>query len=274
MQEKFYHEKQKLQLCGLASVNNLLQGQLYTAKTMNDLANQLPKVENTFFNFHSSFFKIGNYSADLLTTALEQKGKRVLYFDKRKLENLQTIVQENEVVGLLIHNFKKGLIKDTNHWFPILQKNQLWYNLDSKLKEYICLGNFDKLIDFLKKELQNLSMFIVLDDINLNVNANKQNEHSAQDPNKQQVHIQQEQIVDRKEYSDNDNLIQQKQQQQEQNQEQLQEFQQKQQEQQQEFKQQQQESQESLVQQQQEKLDLLKQMDNQDLKDSNQQTNN
>ncbi|CAD8080951.1 unnamed protein product [Paramecium sonneborni] len=216
-----YHQQQKLLLCGLSAVNNLLQNEHYTSQQMNELADSLPNYQKSFFNYHSNFLKIGNYSADVLINALQQVGKQVVYFDKRQPNHLNSIVQDQNLLGFLLNKEEKKFFFTTHHWFSILKKNQNWYNLDGKLKKYTLFKNDENLIEFLNKELKNnLTIFIVYNNKKQIDTQMKENQQQQQQDTVQQENINQQQVVenqlqqldvqliDKKQQIDNENSLQ------------------------------------------------------------------
>ncbi len=82
-EEKIYHERQRLQLCGVHAINNLFQdGSAMNRELMNSICNNLSP--NSFLNPHKSILGVGNYDINALMAALDMKGYEIVWFDKRR----------------------------------------------------------------------------------------------------------------------------------------------------------------------------------------------
>ncbi|UMM21581.1 hypothetical protein L5515_003197 [Caenorhabditis briggsae] len=125
-----YHEKQKLQYCLIHTVNNILQKKEFDATKMDEICYGMN--ESKWFNPHRSWIGTGNYDANILMASLQKHNLKVVWFDKRlgvekiKFEKLRAIVFNIPSRTLL--TLYRG-----RHWFAVVQKNEKFYNLDSKL---------------------------------------------------------------------------------------------------------------------------------------------
>ncbi len=77
-----YHERQRLQLCGLHAVNNLIGEEAFLKKDFDSFVENL--APGVFLNPHKSIFMIGDYDVNVIMTALQTKNYVVQWFDKRK----------------------------------------------------------------------------------------------------------------------------------------------------------------------------------------------
>ena len=78
-----YHERQSRQLCALHVLNNLFQDEKAFAKSdLDEICRRLNP--EAWINPHKSMLGLGNYDANVIMTALEEKGYKMRWFDKRK----------------------------------------------------------------------------------------------------------------------------------------------------------------------------------------------
>lgn len=88
----------------------------------------------------------GNYDANVLISALNSRGKEVVWFDRRKgIEDLLSEVAGygDRLLGMIV-NFptKKWLgMWQGRHWVAIRKVQGLWFNLDSDIAAPICFVN-------------------------------------------------------------------------------------------------------------------------------------
>lgn len=140
---EIYHEKQRLQFCLLHSLNNLFQDKdAFTRADLNVIAERLHIDDpnkgtwtplSAIFKPHHNLLT-GNYDINVLIAALEEKGKRVVWHDRRN--GASTIDLEgsgNELMGIVLNiPVKKyvGLWR-SRHWVTLRTVGGVWYNLDS-----------------------------------------------------------------------------------------------------------------------------------------------
>ncbi|KYR00248.1 hypothetical protein DLAC_03411 [Tieghemostelium lacteum] len=117
-----YFEKQRLKLCGMHALNNLLQEEKFKQKDLDAIAYEID-VSNRFFNPHKSVFGIGNYDANVLIKALTDIGYQVTWFDKRKPTT--EIDFSMNLYGLVINTMEKRFfnIYHARHWIAIKNLN-------------------------------------------------------------------------------------------------------------------------------------------------------
>ncbi|KAI3880212.1 hypothetical protein MKW92_002017 [Papaver armeniacum] len=158
---QIYHEKQKLQFCLLHALNNLFQEKdTFTRANLNTVAEQLvlvdPNRENQkwvpliFKQHHNSV--TGNYDINVLISALEQKGKSVVWHDRRNGASSIDLNKSEDVLMGIILNIPvikfRGLWK-SRHWVAVRRIQGVWYNLDSDLNTPHAFRDTDEVKEFL-----------------------------------------------------------------------------------------------------------------------------
>ncbi|KAF7833754.1 josephin-like protein [Senna tora] len=140
-----YHERQRLQYCLLHCLNNLFQQKdAFTRAGLNAIAEKLilDEPERADWTPLSVVFKphhnvlTGNYDVNVLITALEEKGKSVVWHDRRNGASSIDLDAPNEtlmgvVLNVSVRRFP-GLWK-SRHWITLRRIDGVWYNLDSDL---------------------------------------------------------------------------------------------------------------------------------------------
>ncbi|PWA45057.1 Machado-Joseph disease protein MJD [Artemisia annua] len=138
-----YHERQKLQFCLLHALNNLFQEKnAFTRKHLDEIAEKLvlndpykghwTPLSVIFKPHHNSF--TGNYDINVLISAVEGKGKRVVWHDRRnKASSINLDEPESKLMGIVLNIPVKryGGIWKGRHWVSLRRINGVWYNLDS-----------------------------------------------------------------------------------------------------------------------------------------------
>ncbi|XXG75391.1 hypothetical protein AAC387_Pa07g3908 [Persea americana] len=159
--EEIYHEKQRLQFCLLHALNNLLQEKdLFNRADLDAIANQLvhidPQKEN--WNPLSLIFKphhntlTGNYDINVLIAALEGKGKKVVWHDRRNgASSIDLSLSEEDLIGIIVNIpvSKYGGLWRSRHWVALKRIDGLWYNLDSDLDAPKPLKHEEEVKEFL-----------------------------------------------------------------------------------------------------------------------------
>ncbi|KAK9734724.1 hypothetical protein RND81_04G159300 [Saponaria officinalis] len=142
IKSEIYHERQRLQLCLLHALNNLFQEKdAFTRSNLDKIAEELIDYDPTpeKWTLISAVFKphhnliTGNYDVNVLIAALERRGKKVVWHDKRNGSNS---IGFDGLMGILLNvsvrrygGFWKG-----RHWVALREIDRVWYNLDSDLK--------------------------------------------------------------------------------------------------------------------------------------------
>ncbi|CAK9148361.1 unnamed protein product [Ilex paraguariensis] len=138
-----YHERQRLQFCLLHSLNNLFQEKETFSRTdLNAIAEKLVLNDPTTGTWTpmSVIFKphhnalTGNYDINVLIAALEGKGKRVIWHDRRNgASSIDLDGPEGTLMGIVLNipvRRYAGLWKG-RHWVALRRIEGVWYNLDS-----------------------------------------------------------------------------------------------------------------------------------------------
>ncbi|KAM1309318.1 hypothetical protein EV1_006160 [Malus domestica] len=157
-----YHERQKLQFCLLHSLNNLFQTKdAFTRSSLNEVAEKLvveePNKEKwtpfsvLFKPHHNSL--TGNYDINVLIAALEDKGKNVVWHDRRNGASKIDLdgPEDANLMGILLNvpvRMFAGLWK-SRHWVTLRKIGGVWYNLDSDLVAPAAFEDAEKVREFL-----------------------------------------------------------------------------------------------------------------------------
>jgi len=172
MKDKVYHEKQVRQMCALHVLNNLFQdGSAFTKADLDGICNDLDPT--SWLNPHKSALGLGNYDVNVVMMALQKKGLKAVWFDKRrKVSDLNF----SHVFGLILNvpgDFKLFGISanpfNSKHWIAIKalpDAEGSFYNLDSQLDEPEPIGKEQELVAHLTAELSqdNRELLIVVEE--------------------------------------------------------------------------------------------------------------
>ncbi|KAK7590863.1 hypothetical protein V9T40_002476 [Parthenolecanium corni] len=166
MEEPVYHEKQVKEFCALHALNNLFQKDDAFLKSELDAVcySLAPKV---WFNPHKSLLGLGNYDVNVLIAVLQNKGYQTIWFDQRKNPNC---LQLSKIFGFIMNipnDYHIGYIRlplQRRHWIAIRKVGNCYYNLDSKLKEPLAIGQEAELISYLQQKLSHKDnqLFVVV----------------------------------------------------------------------------------------------------------------
>lgn len=172
-----YHEKQSLQLCLLHCLNNLFQGKdAFTRMELNAIAESLNHDDpnrgawtplSVIFKPHYNALT-GNYDINVLIAALEAKGKKVVWHDRRNgASTIDFDGTENELMGIVLNvRVRKllGLWKG-RHWFTLRRIGGIWYNLDSDFSAPYSFKDTEEVKDFLDENIAaGAEVFLVMQD--------------------------------------------------------------------------------------------------------------
>ncbi|XP_061358043.1 josephin-like protein [Gastrolobium bilobum] len=142
---KIYHERQRLQFCLKHSLNSLFQEKMFTRGSLNAIAGKLARDGSNSRTWKPSFFIFkphhnvftGNYDANVLMAALEEKRKNVIWHDRRKeSRSIDLDAPEDVLMGMVINVSVKKVagIWSVRHWIALRKIDGVWYNLDSNLR--------------------------------------------------------------------------------------------------------------------------------------------
>ncbi|KDP46525.1 hypothetical protein JCGZ_08497 [Jatropha curcas] len=157
---QIYHEKQRLQFCLLHALNNLFQlTEAFTRASLNAIAEKLvlddPSKQSwtpfsiVFKPHHNSF--TGNYDINVLIAALEERGKTVVWHDRRNGASSIELDNDNDLFGIILNVQVRryaGFWK-SRHWVALRKIGGVWYNLDSDLSEPMAFQDADDFRGFL-----------------------------------------------------------------------------------------------------------------------------
>ncbi|KAI7822028.1 Josephin-domain-containing protein [Gamsiella multidivaricata] len=148
-----YHECQSQGQCGKHTLNNLLQGPVFSTTDLDMIAENLRQVaqeslqKTIWKNPYKSPLGMGYYDVTVLEAALNQQGCTLTWFDARRDIAECLSKQDESMVGLIVHvptpprwvPFWKG-----QHWFGILRlSNGAYIDLDSRLSQPMAFAGFD-----------------------------------------------------------------------------------------------------------------------------------
>ncbi|XP_074423631.1 josephin-2 [Larus michahellis] len=146
-----YHERQRLELCALHALNNVLQRPCFTRQAADDICKRL--APDARLNPHRSLLGTGNYDVNVIMAALQGLGLAAVWWDKRRaLERLAL----GEILGFILNvpsNISLGFVAlplRRQHWLAVRQHRGTYYNLDSKLPSPVPIGGEEELRAFLR----------------------------------------------------------------------------------------------------------------------------
>ncbi|XP_053461639.1 josephin-2 isoform X7 [Nycticebus coucang] len=143
-QPSVYHERQRLELCAVHALNNVLQQQLFNQEAADEICKRL--APDSRLNPHRSLLGTGNYDVNVIMAALQGLGLAAVWWDRRRPLSQLALPQ---VLGLILNlpsPVSLGLLSlplRRRHWVALRQVNGIYYNLDSKLRAPEPLGDED-----------------------------------------------------------------------------------------------------------------------------------
>jgi josephin len=146
-----YHERQRLALCGVHAVNNLLQSQRYAKRDFDDVC--LTLSPSVVYNPHRSMLRIGDYDVNVVMILLQQEGYSVSWHDRRTALESETIENLIGVLWNVDSTSIWGRIFRSRHWIALYCKDSdQWINLDSDLPDPVAVGTHDECIRLLNSK--------------------------------------------------------------------------------------------------------------------------
>uniref|UniRef100_A0A8C8X553 Josephin-2 n=2 Tax=Panthera TaxID=9688 RepID=A0A8C8X553_PANLE len=145
-----YHERQRLELCAVHALNNVLQQQLFSQEAADEICKRL--APDSRLNPHRSLLGTGNYDVNVIMAALQGLGLATVWWDRRRPLSQLALPQ---VLGLILNlpsPMSLGLLSlplRRRHWVALRQVDGVYYNLDSKLRAPEALGGEDGVRAFL-----------------------------------------------------------------------------------------------------------------------------
>ncbi|NXK15363.1 JOS2 protein, partial [Herpetotheres cachinnans] len=167
-----YHERQRLELCAVHALNNVLQRPCFTQEAADEICKRhaapwssprppppifnyfgsFPYLFNIFFgrlapdarlNPHRSLLGTGNYDVNVIMAALQSLELAAVWWDKRRsLERLAL----SQILGFILNvpsHVSLGFVAlplRRKHWLAVRQLRGTYYNLDSKLRAPVAIG--------------------------------------------------------------------------------------------------------------------------------------
>uniref|UniRef100_A0A8C9L437 ubiquitinyl hydrolase 1 n=1 Tax=Panthera tigris altaica TaxID=74533 RepID=A0A8C9L437_PANTA len=77
-----YHERQRLELCAVHALNNVLQQQLFSQEAADEICKRL--APDSRLNPHRSLRGTGNYDVNVIMAALQGLGLATVWWDRRR----------------------------------------------------------------------------------------------------------------------------------------------------------------------------------------------
>lgn len=170
--DALYHEKQRLALCAVHSVNNILQQKKYDQKDFDQVCENV-SPSSYWLNPHRSMLRIGNFDVNIISSILQQEGMDVIWHDQRNeltatdlisvdtgksLHGILWNIPSDTILGRLLHN---------RHWIallyrPINNDNDIgsWINLDSNLSKPEVVGTCDDCVRLLQSKTDSQILFV------------------------------------------------------------------------------------------------------------------
>eukprot|EP01018_Ginkgo_biloba_P010808 Gb_06022 [translate_table: standard] len=208
--KEIYHEKQRLQFCLLHALNNLLQlprtgawlsdfdaeekdllntrKESFTRTQLDAIANELTLIDpnkdgwNPFSVVWQPHHNVltGNYDINVLFAALEGKGKRVVWYDRRNGASSMDLTDSTKTFTGIILNKpvrKFGGLWKSRHWIALRKVDGIWYNLDSDLARPLAFEHGDgELKEFLDQSLAQGGEVLLVFEGSSSASANPQQE--------------------------------------------------------------------------------------------------
>ncbi|XP_075594626.1 josephin-2 [Balearica regulorum gibbericeps] len=146
-----YHERQRLELCAVHALNNVLQRPCFTREAADEICKRL--APDARLNPHRSLLGTGNYDVNVIMAALQSLELAAVWWDKRRsLERLAL----GQILGFILNvpsNVSLGFVAlplRRKHWLAVRQIRGTYYNLDSKLRAPVVIGGEVELRAFLR----------------------------------------------------------------------------------------------------------------------------
>ncbi|KAM5296466.1 josephin-2 isoform 4-T4 [Glossophaga mutica] len=149
-----YHERQRLELCAIHALNNVLQQRLFSQEAADEICKRL--APDCRLNPHRSLLGTGNYDVNVIMAALQGLGLAAVWWDRRRPLSQLALPQ---VLGLILNlpsPVSLGLLSlplRRRHWVALRQVDGVYYNLDSKLRAPEALGDENGVRAFLAAAL-------------------------------------------------------------------------------------------------------------------------
>jgi josephin len=146
---ELYHERQKLALCAVHAVNNLLQRPRFSKADFDHVCEELS--DNRWTNPHRSILPIGNFDVNVVSLLLQQEFLTVTWHDQRTDFKLE---EKANLLGILWNvpsTSLWGRMTRGRHWIALSFQDERkeWMNLDSGLSVPVLVGSHEACMDLL-----------------------------------------------------------------------------------------------------------------------------
>ncbi|OIW16516.1 hypothetical protein TanjilG_32187 [Lupinus angustifolius] len=162
MATQIYHENQTLQFCLLHTLNSLFQQKdAFNRATLNSISEKLALDDNSntetwtplsfIFKPHHNALT-GNYDVNVLIAALEDRGKSVIWHDRRNgVSSIDLDAPQDVLMGIVLNVPVRRFagIWKSRHWIALRKIDGVWYNLDSDLHAPQPFQDIQKVREFL-----------------------------------------------------------------------------------------------------------------------------
>lgn len=162
--KKIYHEKQHFELCALHALNNVFQDpNAFNKEVLDEICSRLSP--DSLVNPHKCVLGTGNYDVNVIMAGLQYKGHAAVWWDKRRSVDRLCL---NNIKGFILNipsSIGWGMMTiplKRRHWIAVRQIDDVFYNLDSKLKQPDLIGEAVQLRKFLAKKLSSKSCELLL----------------------------------------------------------------------------------------------------------------
>ena len=148
-----YHERQRLALCGVHALNNLLQEHKFSKRDFDAICSELAP-DSGFINPHRSILGIGNYDVNVLMVLLDRSNLKVQWLDSRE-DVTEDLLNDYKPFGILVNLpstsalTRMGILKG-RHWLSLLWHKRAWWNVDSELPEPETIGDTKACVEQLR----------------------------------------------------------------------------------------------------------------------------
>uniref|UniRef100_H2ZPY8 Josephin-2 n=1 Tax=Ciona savignyi TaxID=51511 RepID=H2ZPY8_CIOSA len=161
---KVYHERQHFELCALHALNNVFQDpNAFSKEQLDEICSRL--APDAVLNPHKSVLGTGNYDVNVIMSVLQSKGHAAVWWDKRR--SLERLCLTN-IKGFILNipsTIGWGVLTiplKRRHWIGVRAIDNIYYNLDSKLKQPEIIGEALQLKKFLAKKLSSKNCELLL----------------------------------------------------------------------------------------------------------------
>jgi len=157
-----HHERQSWLLCGLHTVNAVLQdefGPKYVKSDLDAICDELdpPAAASWFhFNAHRHWAGAGDYDANVLLAALQRRGLETAYHDARRgIRDNVTLGAGIRPLAFIVNVPPGGLLSlfRGRHWYALRSVRGVWWDCNSSLSAPERVGGWDEVLTALQAAL-------------------------------------------------------------------------------------------------------------------------